>query len=53
MIQWIQSLPEPWSTIVATIIAVFGVISIFGGPALIVMIGIRNMVMSETDDESK
>ena len=48
--QYILSLPEPWSIIVVTIIAVVGVMSIFCGPAIIVMICVRNMVMSDTDD---
>ena len=47
--QSILSLPEPWSVIVATIVAVAGVMSIFCGPVIIVMICVRNMVMSDTD----
>ena len=51
--EWIYNVPEPFRTIVATLIAVIGFLLMFGSPLLILTLGTCAILDSDSNKDKK
>ena len=51
--EWIYNIPEPFRTIIATIIAVVGFLLMFGSPILILALGTCAILDSDSNEDKE